>query len=890
MIDQTPAKLREQHERETKLSFRLGRQKAERRNDRLIKSGNRSQAASGVTLRHKYIGDIAKLMAEDLMSNTRTNKFEEADFYRFMMGPGVLDYVRLEDLANIGLSLLLDACGSRVNKYYKLTQLQHDIGDSAEHQARIVKAQQASPKAVDKMVERMQRIQRASTEKKHALVCLELELMAEEDARLEWTNWSHERKAVIGSWILWNVTRSLNTINPADPTDDESEDEILPWFKVVKEKKNRTDKFRTRFIYMTQEGSAQLDQIEAMAASITYQRLTMVVPPNPWTRLSDGTFRGGYYNQGPAQTKNLIHGPQKLIETIPSDTALEFLNKVQAQPWRINQTIYRVLKYFQLQCIEIGPFAAYNKDAEVVELVPDHLLELPEDDPRRVEAQKRVWKALQKQADLRKKSVSPNQVLAMAEENLNRTFWIPWFFDSRLRAYPLVTMLSPQGADYQKALLEFADGAEVTPDNEEQTKRIMLIGIATTYGNKKDKLPFAGRVEFAEQWVAEHLETVVADPEGTYEIWSKADEPLQHLALLLEYHRVFHEDVQHLENGEHVTRICRVPIGFDQTCSGLQLLGAFVRDEETCRLVNVTPSPEPQDAYAAVANAAKEILREPDRWKALIKGMEEVDSHNIPVDLLDRKVAKKVVMLIPYGGTYDTLHGHVCDAIEDWKDVSFMEKHFITKSLIKGMEIAVPGFSALNAWFKQVGKEVMNSGREMVKWRTAAGSEISQHYREPLTEQAKTFLVNKATYATKSVKKKARNKRGLVTTVNVQAREHYDFEDRVDHPQIFKGWGDVIKRKNETALAANWTHSQDAATLQLAFALFDQPFTTVHDCVYAPAPVIPAAVESLRHAFVSVVTWPALEEFKAINGLTCDLPDRGEAPVELALQSDYLFS
>lgn len=642
---------------------------------------------------------------------------------------------------------------------------------------------------------------------------------------------------------------------------------------------------------MTDEGALRIDALDKMAEELAYQCLTMLVPPNPWVRLDSGRYSGGYYSKGPGQVKNLIHGPQVLVETEPSETALAFLNRVQAQPWQINTTMFKLIKYFQQMNIEIGPFASYNKDAEKIPRVSDALLELPETDPRRIEAQREVWNAVRKQKDLRRKAAAPNQVMAMAEENLGRIFYIPWFFDSRLRAYPIVTMLSPQGTDYQKALLEFADGAEVTDENWEDARRIMLIGIATTYGNKKDKLSFAGRIEFAEQWLEDNLDAVVANPKESFAIWSQADEPFQHLALMLEFHRVFIEDPKRRANGEQVTSICRVPIGFDQTCSGLQLLGSFVKDEETCRLVNVTPSPEPQDAYAAVARQARLILEDKARWQAEIKGMEDVEEHGIPLDKIDRKVAKKVVMLIPYGGTYDTLKGHVQDTVAEWDTpIEFMEVHYLTKALIKGMEYAVPGFSALNQWFKDAGKEVMHSGKETVQWRTAAGSAISQHYREPLTAQAKTFLINKATYTIKQVKKKSRNQRGIVKSITVKAKDQLAHTERVDNPQIFKGWGDVLERKNQTALAANWTHSQDAATLQLAFANFDLPFATVHDCVYAPAPVIPFALVALKEAFVSVVTWEALQEFERLNDLSIGLPPIGTADVTKALESDYLFS
>jgi DNA-directed RNA polymerase len=263
--------------------------------------------------------------------------------------------------------------------------------------------------------------------------------------------------------------------------------------------------------------------------------------------------------------------------------------------------------------------------------------------------------------------------------------------------------------------------------------------------------------------------------------------------------------------------------------------------------------------------------------------MELVEEHNIPLDKIDRKVAKKVVMLIPYGGTYDTLHGHVKDATKEW-ELEFKETHYLTKAMILGMQEAVPGFAALNSWFKQAAKEAMDAEKDYVVWRTAAGSEIVQYYREPLLQQAKTFVVNSSRYRIQKVKSRRHKAKVL------DVKDYHNHLDRIDHPSIIVGYGDVLKRKNQTALAANWTHSQDAATLQLAFAQFDLPFSTVHDCVYAPAPVILEAVRCVREAFVSVVTWDALQEFIRLNELTLSLPPMGNADVTTALESDYLFS
>jgi DNA-directed RNA polymerase len=615
----------------------------------------------------------------------------------------------------------------------------------------------------------------------------------------------------------------------------------------------------------------------------------MLIPPSPWVEVYNAvtgvtTYEGGYlteHSSNGGSAGRVIHGHRALVKSKPSKTAMEFLNRVQEQPWKINCWILDILEALLEDNHEIGSFVSYVKKKFVIPEIPDEILDLPDSDPKKLAAKSEMIAALVKQRDLKNKQVHPLQAISLAREWRDKeAFWIPWFFDTRLRAYPLVPKLSPQGTDFQKALLLFADGAEVTAENRQQTYEVLLIAIATTYGNKVDKRSFAYRLNWSDRYIKKNLEKILSDPlsQESKDLWTKADEPFQHLALLKELKDVFFDQT---------TTTCRVPIGYDATCSGLQLLGSFVKDETTCTLVNVLPGAygdrsAPRDAYGAVAMKAREILSDKARWSQ-IKGMEEIDHHQIPIDKIDRKVAKKVVMLIPYGGSYPTLKGHVDEATKTW-NLDFKQVNWLTKVLIRSMDEAVPGFSALNVWFKQAAKAAMDQGLETITWRTSTGSVITQTYRDPLTKQIHTFLTNKA-----KVRTEERKSRRHETSV-VEQKVYLDWEERVDHPSVAVGWGDVLKRKNETALAANWTHSQDAAVLQTAFSDFNMPFTTVHDCLYCPAPVIPDAVMAVRKAFVTVVTWSALEEFAVDNGLNIPLPVKGNADVKQALKSSYLFS
>ena len=784
-------------------------------------------------------------MAEDLSFQLRAGTRSEV--YKLLLdNPKVNEFVSCPDMAHIALSSMLDAVGDGVAPTTTLTSLYALTGERIEDQARLVFAQAVQPKFFEFIKERYLSTTKSYNQKMKQ-VRMEHELRAMQDPLVEWDSWSYEEQVEVGAWACWIIQQTTQ------------------WFQEVQTKTDSQEYPTTKFLVLSEEGLRDRDTILEFASKNAFTRFPMLVKPKDWT-LDES---GGYLLGGPGDTSQLIHG--SLINTVPSESAIAFLNNVQGQAFKINTWILDFMRILLETNTEISTFVSYRKRSFIRPEFPDSVWELPDDSEEKMRARQIIAEARSKEVELKNKGIAPKQVVELADmfKHAHR-FYIPWFFDSRLRAYPLVSKLSPQGSDYQKALLLFADGAEVTPDNRAETQEVLLIAIGTTWGNKIDKESFAGRLEWARKHVADNLDLILQSPlsPASMAIWTKADEPFQHLALLKEYHDIFVVGT---------SNTCAVPIGYDATCSGLQLLGSFVKDEVTCKLVNVTPSDRPQDAYAAVARAAQEILRDPAQWTAL-KGREEDVSHNIPVEKIDRKVAKKVVMLIPYGGTYDTLKKHVEESVKDW-DLSVRDVHTLTKALIAGMAVAVPGFSALNKWFKEAAKAVMHQRKDSVSWQTAAGSTVHQIYNQSQMKDIFTHALGVSRYKERISLDDGTDQ---VIPMNKQSRGQYT--------KLSFDTDKVNPRKHVTALAANWTHSQDACVLQLAFADFDRPFTTVHDCVYAPAPVIRAAVKEVRRSFVKVTSWDALHNFLSVNEVDIPLPPFGSADTTQALYSEYLFS
>ena len=657
----------------------------------------------------------------------------------------------------------------------------------------------------------------------------------------------------------------------------------------------------------------------------------LIAPPKP---VQPDGVGGGWHTPQPYPKNVLI---RNCMGTEASPESIAALNSLSQQPWEINRWILNILKTLLKENIEIGSFRSFNESLyDTVDnpliLDPEHLEYSWDDDTLTDEeirqrnmsyAIKKLWeseKSLTKQ-----KALSPARVVHIAELFLDLDFdgrrydcfYLPWFMDNRTRCYPQVDTLNCQGSDYQKALMQFHHGVP----KSEASRYDMLVSIATTYGKGVDKKSYTERAAWVEAELLDTLDgrvqplmqTIVEDWNSptSREFWTEAEEPFQFMALCHEYVNVFIKEIW----TEH-----RVSSGRDATCSGIQITGAMLRDARTCSLVNVLPSPEPQDAYADVAREARRLLTDKewltdavDRneknrknraalWNAqfrelLADNKRREDQAPPPYELrtvmdtaegmkewigfIDRSVAKMPTMLIPYGGSFLTIYGHVREKLESKTDlIPSADFPIITRALIEGMAASLPAFSAVNAWFQSLAKAALDMPRKdgeqpTIRWTTPNGSNIVQEYHNPDTKSVRTFL-------------------GDSTTVRAYNYMEEDYES-------------LNASKMRTALAANVVHSIDAAIIQSTvnnitsrpdYTLESIPFTAVHDCIYGPSGVIGILQEAVRHSFFHSVSEDITEQIASTN-----LPDsqyreslpsltKGDAPVTLEniLQSDYLFS
>lgn len=206
--------------------------------------------------------------------------------------------------------------------------------------------------------------------------------------------------------------------------------------------------------------------------------------------------------------------------------------------------------------------------------------------------------------------------------------------DSRGRVYALQTSLNPQGADFAKSLLCFADPKPVSTYD-------LMVTIANHAG--QDKKSYDDRVK----WVQNNQEMIYLIGTDTYNPivieWFKSTgiiredkSKFQFIAACIEYAKL----MNWIADGNNQDDfLCSIPVAYDATNSGLQILSALGRDEIVAPLVNITETDKPGDVYQYIGDkAAKVNTIEP--LKEFKPGMK-----------IWRKIAKRNVMTKSYAAT-----------------------------------------------------------------------------------------------------------------------------------------------------------------------------------------------------------------------------------------------
>ena len=607
--------------------------------------------------------------------------------------------------------------------------------------------------------------------------------------------------------------------------------------------------------------------------------LPTVIPPKPWT----GPRGGGYWT-GVVRPLGLVktHSRAFLEELASAEPTAVYdaVNAMQNTPWRINTRVREVIRAGWEQGTTMRGLP--SADAEPLPLKPS--------DIDTNEAAKKSWKKAAAMihvgnAKAKSKRLQLRKVLQIADTfGAYEAIYFPHQLDFRGRAYAVPMFLNPQGPDFAKALLLFAEGK---PLGNKAAADWLAIHGANTYGF--DKAPMPGRVAWTEER-NDLIASVAADPFGdAYEFWTKADKPWQFLAFCFEWAGFLREGYAYSSS---------LPIAMDGSCNGLQHYSAALRDPVGGAAVNLVPGEKPKDIYAAVAEVALryvEAFARPNAPAAV--SVEQFDErremwaeHGMdPQDLarkwlafgLDRKITKRPVMTMPYGSSQRSCRDFIDEAMREKigegkanpfadaeGDGVFQAALFLQPIVWAAIGEVVQAARVGMDWLKECARLAAAEGLPVL-WTTPDGFPVQQSYMDSKARRVKTHLDGGVTFLTL---------REELPTVN--------------------------KQKQAQGVAPNWVHSMDATAMRMFVNLAASrgltAFALIHDSYGTLAADTDTLGQCLREAFVSLYReQDPMAEFrvdiamvlsdKALKKLPA-VPARGTLDLSLVEQSVYFFA
>jgi DNA-directed RNA polymerase len=564
------------------------------------------------------------------------------------------------------------------------------------------------------------------------------------------------------------------------------------------------------------------DQILAQAELFSAEHWPMLVPPRPWTADVDG----GYLIDEVMRGHDMVRrGNPGLIQ---GELPVAFLNKIQEVAYCLNPFTVQVAETLYAR----GTVVGVKNPKFIPHTASEDLPPKPNDIDTNAEARKRYCREAaqvhNRNHELVRKSCRTRMTMKAVERFKNRDrFYLPWSFDYRGRAYPIPAFLTPQDTDFGKSLIRFADGSFVTPEAESW----LAFQVATTYG--LDKAPMQERL----QWVKDNftlITRVATDPIDSLPEWEAADEPWQFLAACEEYYACV------IDCSRDFTSLM---VATDATCSGLQILAGLARDASTARLVNVLPSDAPQDAYKAVAEAAKADC--PAQWR----------------EHIDRGVAKRLVMTIPYNAKFKSNWTYVNEALTDKSkgkglDIPKEDITAITHALREAVFRLFPGPTKVMEWIERQVATALSAGLSELVWTTPSGFVVSQRIMKPEMVRMDLQLLGKVK---------------MVTVATADS-------DEVNVP------------KHKAATSPNLIHSLDSSLLHFTATRFNAPIALIHDSVLCRATDMSVLSTIVRETYMHLFAeHDYLTDWANQIGATEPPPIIDDLEPETVIESTYFF-
>lgn len=609
-----------------------------------------------------------------------------------------------------------------------------------------------------------------------------------------------------------------------------------------------------------------IEESNARHALLCPVYMPCIIPPKPWT----SPLSGGYHTRA-INRLSLVKTRSKgfLDELFNADLTQVYsaINALQDTAWVVNRRVLDVARTMWDEGMGLGKvlpsrdgadvpvkpawLANSSKEEKLPELTEEQKAEFKDWKSRAAEAHKSYAKSVSRR-------LQASRVIAVAERFApEEEIYFPYTSDFRGRVYAQVPFLNPQGHDLAKGMLTFAKGK---PIGDTTGPGWLAVHGANVYGY--DKASLEDRIA----WVEKNQQVILecaADP-LRQSFWQDGDSPWMFLAFCFEWEG-------YVRAGSAF--VSSLPIALDGSCNGIQHFSAMLRDPVGGAAVNLVPADKPSDIYASVADVATAKLR----LMASTGGDDAALATEWLAFGLDRKITKRPVMVLPYGGTYMSCKEYVEQAViergtkapgqGDRKTFS-QAIHFLAKVVWESIGEVVIGARECMAWLQACTRLAAKTDLP-INWPVASGLWVQQAYKTTKLQQVEVRL----------------------------------FNTRVTLKIAVDGVG-LDANRQVMGVAPNFVHSMDAAALvkcvNISLGNGIQSFAMIHDSYGTLAADTDMLGACLRHAFVDLYKdHDVLAEFRAsiVAMLPPELaekvppcPTQGTLDLEAVLASDFFFA
>lgn len=570
---------------------------------------------------------------------------------------------------------------------------------------------------------------------------------------------------------------------------------------------------------------------------------------------------GGYYSDF---LKYNVVQTRARKKSVPSEFNYKAINTLQKVPYRINKKVLEVYE----NLLETNQEVAGLASTKEVETLPE-LIRLA-DIKYRSEEQEVLYKKLRKaQAMAYAEATSANskvlaqyRILKDAQEfSRYPKIYFPYYFDYRGRLYAKSSNLNTQGADYNKSLLEYANGVAI---GDEYGELYLCIHGANTYG--EDKLCESDKW----QWVQDNLELikkVANDPIKNLNLWEDAEEPWGFLAFCFDYVGFLREGYSYKSH---------LNIALDGSCNGLQHLSAMKLDEVGGKEVNLIPAEIKADIYSSVANDLYDrlnyFLNDTDKTVLVQKIL---NFPTISCDKKRRKLAKKPTMTFAYASTLDNCMKNTRAIFNEENGQQYFGEDFnkavtlVSTLLWSSVQSKILKGSEIMDYLQKVCRIILKNDAKSIEWSTPGGFKVVQQRVKETSRQLNVMLLS-----------------GQQNRVRTMVHT------------------DKLSPKNTAAIAPNFIHALDADHLQRTVNSCQEQgindFMMIHDSFGTHAGNTKVLAETLRQEFIDMYLqndvlydfikeqdWFLMEELEKQD---IKVPNNGKLNLRGIAKSEYFFS